>query len=148
MAIGVGLLVLLNYENLLDLLLHLRDNFSHGAAEYEHPNTYYDKSLGFIQYLFGSLIVVVGIISLEGSTLSLISKVAPSKLERSVLNLGLLVTLIRQSTRFIADVVILCVSLSHRITNADIINSLVILVAVMCCAVYHFGVKRHFYFLL
>ena len=146
MAVGLGLIVVVNYEALLVLLLHLRDVFREAQGNADRPTTYYDWSLGVVQYVVGSLVIMASITAIEGCTLSLMSKVAPSKLESSTLNLGLIVSLIRPLTRFMADVMILIVGLSHRLINTDIINSLSLVLICACCAVYYI-VKRHYFFL-
>jgi hypothetical protein len=144
--VGLGLVIIVNYEALLVLLLHLRDLFRKAEGEEDRPTTYYDWSLGIVQYVVGSLVIMVSIAAIEGCTLSLMSKVAPPKLESKAINLGLIVSLIRPSTRFMADVFILLIGLSHRIINTDIINSLSLVLICACCAVYYL-VKRHYFFL-
>lgn len=144
--VGLGLATIINYEALLVLLFHLRDLFRKAEGEEDRPTTYYDWSLGIVQYIVGSLVIMASITAIEGCTLSLMSKVAPPKLESKAINLGLIVSLIRPSTRFMADVFILLVGLSHRIINTDIINSLSLVLICACCAVYYL-VKRHYFFL-
>lgn len=138
--------ITINYEALLVLLFHLRDLFRNAEGEEDRLTTYYDWSLGIVQYIVGSLVIMASITAIEGCTLSLMSKVAPPKLESKAINLGLIVSLIRPSTRFMADVFILLVGLSHRIINTDIINSLSLVLICACCAVYYL-VKRHYFFL-
>lgn len=146
MVVGLGLVIIVNYEALLVLLLHLRDVFRETQGVDDRPTTYYDWSLGIVQYIIGTFIIMASITAIDGCTLSLMSKVAPSKLESNTLNLGLIVSLIRPSTRFMADVLILIVGLSHRIINTDIVNSLSLVLICACCAVYYI-VKRHYFFL-
>ena len=146
MAVGLGLVIIVNYEALLVLLIHLRDVFREAQGNADRPTTYYDWSLGVVQYVVGTLVIMASVTAIEGCTLSLMSKVAPSKLESSTLNLGLIVSLIRPLTRFMADVMILIVGLSHRIINTDIINSLSLVLICACCVVYYI-VKRHYFFL-
>ena len=138
--------IIVNYEALLVLLFHLTDLFRKAEGEDDRPTTYYDWSLGVMQYIVGSLVIMASITAIEGCTLSLMSKVAPPKLESKAINLGLIVSLIRPSTRFMADIFILLVGLSHRIINTDIINSLSLVLICTCCAVY-FLVKRNYFFL-
>ena len=132
---------MVNYEALLVLLLHLRDVFRWAEGEDDRPTTNYDWSLGIAQYIVGTFVIMASITAIEGCTLSLMSKVAPAKL-----SLGLIVSLIRPSTRFVADVFILLVGLSRRIINTDMINSLSLVLICACCAVYYL-VKRHYFFL-
>lgn len=143
--VGLGLTTMVNYEALLVLLLHLRDVFRWAEGEDDRPTTNYDWSLGIAQYIVGTFVIMASITAIEGCTLSLMSKVAPAKLERAI-NLGLIVSLIRPSTRFVADVFILLVGLSRRIINTDMINSLSLVLICACCAVYYL-VKRHYFFL-
>ena len=144
--VGLGLTTMVNYEALLVLLLHLRDVFRWAEGEGDRPTTNYDWSLGVAQYIVGTFVIIASITAIEGCTLSLMSKVAPAKLESKAINLGLIVSLIRPSTRIVADVFILLVGLSRRIINTDMINSLSLVLICACCAVYYL-VKRHYFFL-
>ena len=144
--VGLGLTTMVNYEALLVLLLHLRDVFRWAEGEDDRPTTNYDWSLGVAQYIVGTFVIMASITAIEGCTLSLMSKVAPAKLESKAINLGLIVSLIRPSTRIVADVFILLVGLSRRIINTDMINSLSLVLICACCAVYYL-VKRHYFFL-
>lgn len=107
----------------------------------------YDWIFGRYQYVVGFIVTFVGVISLEVTTLSLMSKVAPLKLRGSLINCGSIVTYSSLIGRVVGDIQILMVGLSHRLINTDIVNSLVIPL-LAACLVAGYIVKKHFFFLM
>ena len=141
----IGLCVMVNYVSFINLVIHLRGVFDRAAdKEYHHP---YDWIIGAPQYLCGLAVTFVGITSLEPTTLSLMSKLAPSRTKSIVINCGTVVTILSLTARFIGDVHILAVGLSHRFINTDIVNSLVVPLIITCFAAAYI-VRRHFFFLI
>ena len=141
----IGLCVMVNYVSFMNLVIHLRGVFDRAAdKEYFHP---YDWIIGAPQYLCGLSITFAGITSLEPTTLSLMSKLGPSRTKSIVINCGTVVTILSLTARFIGDVHILAVGLSHRLINTDIVNSLVVPLIIICLAAAYI-VRRHFFFLI
>ena len=135
-----------NFKALLDSILDIRDIFHKESSAAEIPPGYYDSYAGLAQYIFGTSTIIMSSIALEGVTLSLMSKVAPSKLSSLFLDCGLIVSLISSFSKVLGDLIIFNVGLSHRLINSDMVNSLSLFLACACCAGYYI-VKRHFFFL-
>ena len=140
----IGLCIMVNYVSFINLMIHIRGIFDRAADKSYHP---YDWIFGVAQYVCGLSITFVGITSLEPTTLSLMSKLAPSRTKSIVINSGTVVTILSLAARFTGDVHILVVGLSHRIINTDIVNSLVVPLIVACLAAGYI-VRRHFFFLI
>jgi len=128
------------------LLVNVLDIFGDDSSSKERASSYYDWSLGIIQYIVGATVIVMSAIVLEGVTLSLMSKVAPAKLSNTFLDCGLIVSLVSSFAKFTGDLLLLIVGLSHRIINTDMINSLSFCLLCACCAGYYV-VNKHFFFL-
>jgi hypothetical protein len=139
----IGLLTMVNYVSIINLMIHLRSIFDRAADKAYHP---YDWIFGSVQYVCGLSIAFAGTSSLEPTTLSLMSKLAPSRTRSIVVNSGTIVTVLSLAARFLGDVQILVVGLSHRLINTDIVNSLVVPLIVACLAA-GYVVRRHFFFL-
>jgi hypothetical protein len=144
---GTGLLVMINYASLFSLasqVENLLDETDETTYREVHP---YDGMFGIVQYVIGFTVAFTGIMTLEGATLSLMSKVAPSRLKSAVINCGTIVTFFTLAARVLGDIEILFVGLSHRLINTDIVNSLVIPYFLACIAAYYL-VKIYFFFLM
>lgn len=141
---GIGLLVMVNYASFVNLIIHIRVLFDKASERQYHP---YDWILGSIQYLVGLSITYAGIMSMEPATLSLMSKLSPTKGKSIAVNSGTVVTLLSLAARSIGDLHILFVGLSHRLINTDIVNSLVVPLLLACLAA-GYVVRRHFFFLI
>jgi hypothetical protein len=139
---------MINYASLFSLasqvenLLVEADETSY--LEEVHP---YDGTFGIVQYVIGFTVAFTGVMALEGATLSLMSKVAPSRLKSVVISCGTIVTFCTLAARVLGDIQILFVGLSHRLINTDIVNSLVIPLFLASIAAYYM-VKKHFFFLM
>ena len=109
----------------------------------------YDWKLGSIQYTVGFTLTFISVTAMEGSTLSILSKVSPPHLsQRSIsINIGTLATILTMVARLVADVQVLMVGLSHKIINTDIVNALVVPLFFVSFLVAFF-VRRNYFFLL
>jgi hypothetical protein len=107
----------------------------------------YDWKIGAIQYVAGFALAFVGLTALEGSTLSLLSKVSPPHLRSLVINVGTMVSVLRMVARLAADVQVLMVGLSHKLINTDIVNALTVPLFLVSFIV-SFVVRQHYFFLL
>jgi hypothetical protein len=97
--------------------------------------------------VIGLTTIFVGLVALEGATLSLLSKVSPPRLRSVVINVGTIATFLGLVARLLGDAQILMVGLSNRLINMDIINSLAVpLLLALCVAA--FLLKKHFFFLI
>lgn len=110
------------------------------------PSTRYDWKLGIFQYTFGLAITFVGLTAVDGSNLSLLSKMSPQRLRGLFLNIGTITTFLSLFARLSADAVVM-VDLSHKLINTDIVNALVIPLFLVCFVPIYL-VKKHYFFLL
>lgn len=140
----MGLFIMVNYVSFINLMIHVRGLFDK-TADTEYLR--YDWIFGPVQYVCGFSVTFVGLTSLAPTTLSLMSKLAPSRTTSIVINSGTIVTILSLAARFIGDVHILTIGLSHRLINTDIVNSLVIPLICACLAAGYI-VRRHFFFLI
>jgi hypothetical protein len=141
----IGLCIMVNYVSFINLVIHLRGVFDRASDKgYYYP---YDWMIGAAQYLCGVSIAFTGITALEPTTLSLMSKLAPSRTKSIAINCGTVVTILSLAARCIGDLQILAVGLSHRLINTDIVNSLIVPLIIACLAAAYI-VRRHFFFLI
>lgn len=141
----IGLCIMVNYVSFINLVIHLRGIFDRAADKGRYYP--YDWIIGAAQYLCGVSIAFTGITALEPTTLSLMSKLAPSRTKSIAINCGTVVTILSLSARCIGDLQILAVGLSHRLINTDIVNSLIVPLIIACIAAAYI-VRRHFFFLI
>jgi hypothetical protein len=110
--------------------------------------SFYDGKFGIIQYIFGSIVLHIGLVALEGSTLSLLSKISPLGSSRSVgMNVGSLVTIIGLLSKLLADSNIYFVDISQRLIHADVINAILV-PTIICSLILNYYVKKNFFFLV
>ena len=95
--------------------------------------------------LIGLTISYVGVVSLEGAALSLMSKIYPSR--PRYISCGSLVTFVSLLARILANIHVLIVGLSHRLVNTDIVNSVILPLLGVCIAGIYI-VRKHFFFLI
>ena len=85
-----------------------------------HP---YDWKIGIFQYCIGMPIAFMGLISIEGSALSILSKLSPPKFKGVAVHTGTIAVFLALIARCIAALQLFFVGLSHRLINTDIINA-------------------------
>lgn len=145
LLLGSGLLVMMNWGSVFALVVNLNNLFTETQNMSYH---YYDWLLGIPQYVVGFLLSFMGLHALHGASRSLLSKVVPTNPRSNLApNLGTVVTLVGLVAQLIANAQIVTVSLSHRLINTDIVNSLVMPLLVGCLVAY-FIVRKHFFFLM
>lgn len=135
---------MVNWMSLLALILRFDQLLVETNGRPSHP---YDWKVGVFQYLIGLTIIVSGFVCLEGSTLSLLSKVSPPKLRYGLLHVGTLTTFVGLVGRSLANVHISMVGLSHLLINTDTVNSVVLPLLLLLWVISYF-VRRHFFFLI
>lgn len=136
--------MMINWVSLVSLATRLPNLLDDTPGKPHHT---YDWILGLAQYLCGGSIMFFGMTALEGSSLSLLSKISPVHLRSIFVNVGTMTTLLALMARLLANVYVLTVGLSHKLINTDIVNSLVLLLLAASLAIV-FVVKRHFYYLI
>jgi hypothetical protein len=141
---GLSLLVMVNWGSLFALICNIRILFEENVDSRQHQ---YDWMLGVAQYIVGLVITFLTLRALETSSRSLLSKVSPSNIRSIWLNLGTIVTFLGLIARFLADMQIASVVLSHRVINTDIVNSLVVPMFLACLLAYYL-VRKHYFFLM
>jgi hypothetical protein len=144
LVIGLGLVVMINWLSLFSLATKFPILLDESNSSHDHP---YDWRFGPIQFVVGLTTIFVGLVALEGATLSLLSKVSPPRLRSVVINVGTIATFLGLVARLLGDSQILMVGLSHRLINMDIINSLAVPLLVAACVAV-FLLKRQFFFLI
>jgi hypothetical protein len=144
LLIGIGLFIMINWLSLFSLAAKFPILLDQSNSRHNHP---YDWRFGPIQFVCGLTSIFVGLVALEGATLSLLSKVSPPRLRSVVINVGTIATFLGLVARLLGDSQILMVGLSNRLINMDIINSLAVPLLLASC-VAAFLLKRHFFFLI
>lgn len=123
----MGLVFMINYESMFSLVRRAPKLLSNVETfmTSETPTTQqpYDWKFGVIQYVVGLTITFVGLISMEGAALSLLSKLAPLRLRSIVINLGTISVFLCFTARILGDAQILFVGVSHRLINTDMVNA-------------------------
>eukprot|EP00977_Amphora_coffeiformis_P023725 scaffold14064_cov177-Amphora_coffeaeformis.AAC.2 len=124
LATFVGLFCTLNFVSLFSLaqkVPNLLSETDEGRAA-SHP---YDWRFGIIQYCVGLPIAFMGLVSLEGSALSVLSKLSPPRFRGVAVNTGTYVVFVGFIARLIGDFQLYFVVLSHRLINTDIVNAVI-----------------------
>jgi hypothetical protein len=122
----IGLSLMINYESMFSLVQRAPKLLSKVEAVVESETTTlqpYDWKLGVIQYVVGLTITFVGLISMEGAALSLLSKLAPLRLRSIVINVGTISVFLCFTARILGDAQILFVGVSHRLIDTDMVNA-------------------------
>ena len=145
----LGLLVMINYSSFVELAFQLEDLFEETKEEEQAGSQSYDWFVGRIQYFVGFFITFLGLTSLDGAALSLLSKASPPRLRTSsaALQLGTIVSFVSLFARVIADAQIFMIGLSHRLINTDLVNSLLLPILVACFVIRHF-IRKHYFFMI
>ena len=138
----LSFICMINWEEMVNVASHIRHLFDEGMYGTYHP---YDWGFGVYQYLIGLTISYVGVVSLEGAALSLMSKIYPPR--PRYISCGSLVTFVSLMARILANIHVLIVGLSHRVVNTDIVNS-VMLPLIGACIAGIYVVRKHFFFLI
>lgn len=117
----VGLFCTLNFVSLLKLAQRMPNLLSETSGQtVSHP---YDWKIGLFQFCVGLPVVFMGLISMQGSALSILSKLSPSKFRSVALHVGTLSVFVGCIARLTGDIQLFFVGLSHRLINTDIINA-------------------------
>uniref|UniRef100_A0A7R9WUH3 Uncharacterized protein n=1 Tax=Craspedostauros australis TaxID=1486917 RepID=A0A7R9WUH3_9STRA len=142
----IGFLVMINWGSLFALTINVRALFTVAKDERQH---HYDWLLGHMQYVIGCIITFIAIVSSEITARSLLSKSSPpsTHVKGAMTSIGTVMTFLCIVARLVGDLHILAVGLSHRLINADIVNSLVMPMFIMCFIVLRW-VRKHYFFLL
>ncbi len=141
----IGIFCFINYQALFRLVEDIRAIFKNESDD-RPLTTFYDWCLGLLQYFISVIIMYSSSITLEGSSLSLMSKVSPEKLNRSPLNCGVMAPITACLGRILGNTIIIAVGFSHREINTDMVNSISFVLIGLCYCCYHV-VKKHYFFL-
>lgn len=139
-----GLFVMINFGSILSLAMRAPELFANTEGRPSHP---YDKKFGVVQYIVGLTIVSLGLIALDGASLSLLAKTSPANIRSIFVQSSTIATFLGFTARLLADAQILVFDLSHRLINTDIVNSL-IMPLLLVCFVLAYLVNKHFFFLM
>eukprot|EP00520_Triparma_pacifica_P017458 CAMPEP_0118635890 /NCGR_PEP_ID=MMETSP0785-20121206/2318_1 /TAXON_ID=91992 /ORGANISM="Bolidomonas pacifica, Strain CCMP 1866" /LENGTH=1136 /DNA_ID=CAMNT_0006526955 /DNA_START=277 /DNA_END=3683 /DNA_ORIENTATION=+ len=134
----VGIIFTMNYQVLLgfstsyDTAKVYPGDLDNSAVNEKFPLTQhvvhaYDGDFGVYQYVIGVSWIFFGTIMLEGVVTSLMAKSAPSRLEMSFVNAGLLATLIGTLGRVCGDAFIVGAGYLHSFEGLDFVNGLLVL---------------------
>lgn len=145
-GILIGIIIFVNYGELIRLFFETRNIFRQETEPYSEPRTKYDWRFGRVQYCVGVTVIFICCIALEGVTLSLLSKVSHPRLNVSTFNCSVIVPLLICLGRIFGDAILLSVSISHRIINTDVVNSVSFVVLCLCWPCLHL-VKKYFFYL-
>ena len=111
------------------------------------PRHLYDWKLGIFQYVIGLILVYSCLVALEGSSLSLLSKLSPSNTRSLIVNVGSMATFLGLIARFLGDFQIVMIDLSDMIISMDIVNALVVPL-ILACFLLSYLIRKHFFILL
>jgi hypothetical protein len=145
MMMFVGVFCFINYQALYHLFRNIRAIFRNDSADIP-LTTYYDWYLGVMQYCISVVVMCLSSVCLEGSSLSLMSKVSPEKLNRSPLNCSVMTPLTACLGRILGNTIIIVVGFSHREIITDMVNSISFVLIGLCYCCHHV-VKKHYFFL-
>jgi len=143
-VVTLGTFILINWTSIFSLAQRVPTLLTVSGNEHTHT---YDWSLGILQYTVGTVVTFVGLVAVDGATLSLLSKLAPLRLRSVVLNLGTFVVVLGFVARIVADLQIMSVVLSHRIINTDIMNTVAIPLFLFSFPMAYL-VRKHFFYLM
>jgi len=134
----IGVLAMINFQALVGVTEDETVVVSIGDTDdMSEDNTFvrskhnYDGRCGKYQYVIGVAWVFTGTIMLEGVVTSMIAKSAPSRLESTFLNAGLMATLIGTIGRILADSFIVVAGLAHSVEGWDFVNSVFVQLALV-----------------
>jgi hypothetical protein len=135
---------MINWQSMFSLAKLVPSLLADTHGRLSHP---YDGKLGVVQYVIGLTTVYITLIALEGSSLSLLSKLSPMNLRSILVNVGTMSTFICLIARLLGDLQIVMIDLSHKLINTDIINSLVTPL-VLVSIVIAFLIRKNFFILM
>ena len=154
----VGVIFTFNFEVLLGfsttnktVKVNIGD-LDDSALNPSHPSSQrtkhdYDGDFGIYQFVIGVSWVFLATIMLEGVVTSLMAKSAPSRLESSFLNAGLLVTLVGTLGRVMGDSFVVTAGYLHSFQGLDFTNGvLILLLLALGVGLYH--TTSSYYYLL
>jgi hypothetical protein len=113
----------------------------------QHVRHLYDGDFGIYQYVIGVSWVFCSTIMLEGVVTSLMAKSAPSRLESSFLNAGLLATLLGTVGRVVGDSFIVIAGYLHSFEGLDFVNGLLVLTLLVLVIGLHHTQSNYYYLL-
>jgi len=135
---------MINFSSIASLATHALELFANTEGRPSHP---YDNRLGVVQYTVGLTIASLGLMALDGASLSLLSKTSPASIRSIFVQSSTIATFLSFIARLMADGQILVFDLSHRLINTDIVNSLIMPTLFFCFALAYL-VNKHFFFLM
>jgi len=135
---------MINWVSLFSLAAQAPELLTDTSGRTTHS---YDWKVGVLQCVIGSTTAFVGLVSLEGASLSLLSRVSPPRLRSVLINSGTIVVFLGLVVRMLGDLQVFTIERSHKLINTDIVSSLVIPLLLTCFFVGYF-VKKHFFFLM
>lgn len=141
-----GIVTFVNYQGLVQLFRDITNIFRRQDTSDEGESKYYDWNLGCVQYITSVVVMFLCSASLEGISLSLMSKVSSKKLNRSLINCTAIAPIFSLLGRLLGDTVIVLVGFSHRAISTDMVNSISFILLALCCCCFHV-VKKHYFFL-
>ena len=144
-AMGIGILFLINYEALFVLCKDFQHLFRWESTD-SPLTTYYDWNFGLAQYCSSATVIFCSCIALEGLSTTLMTKVSPEKLNKSPCNCSVIGPMLFCLCRFLGNQLIVFVGFSHRMINTDMVNSLAFILLGICFFCFHI-VRKHYFFL-
>jgi len=140
-----GIVTFVNYQGLVQLFQDITNIFRQDTSD-KPESTYYDWTVGCVQYISSVVVMFICSVSLEGISLSLMSKVSSKRLNRSLINCTAIAPVFSLLGRLLGDTVIVLVGFSHRAISTDMVNSISFILLALCFCCLHV-VKKHYFFL-
>lgn len=141
----LGILCIFNYQALYILSKDIQHIFSMRSTDGPLA-TYYNWDYGVIFYWASAAIIFASSTALEGLSLSLLSKLSPTKLNDSPMNCSVLAPFVGCLGRLVGDAMIVIVGYSHRIVDTDMVNSIAFILLGLCLCCLHMLRKNFFFF--
>jgi len=102
--------------------------------------------ISVIFLISGSSIIFVGCSVIQNAALSIISKTSTSKLNRNIINIGVLKNAASLIGKLFGNLLLVLAWLSYRLTSVDYMNFIAISFFIMMTLGYH-RVKKNYFFL-
>lgn len=138
------------YESVIDIYNEVLYLFRGDKGDDTRSNAFliydYDWGIGLYQYVIGTIILFASSVSIEGASLSLISKASTDKLNVSNINCTSLIPLQHCLGQIFAGLLLMVVMFSHHHIHTDVMNliSIFLLVASVFCLL---NIKKYYFFL-
>lgn len=140
---AVGVTVLVNYQALYLLALDIDDLFN--EKDQGTGQDSYNWNFGSFTYCVAMCILFVSFTSIEGLSANLLAKISSAKLNNSIINCGVISTVLACVFRLLGNTFILMASFTHHVIDTDLVNSITIMLMIVCYISFRVVRKNYFF---